>query len=340
MIELGAVIGNIVKKIKDVTEDWLGDQVAVYNKLHDYNVNKTALFPNDPIGLKCFTPTEMSTVFPAHGGTSVCEFVDDDTIIFYAGAPASGQILNTYTISTQEFSDDITPDSSFSCYRKSGVRRRERFYKTSFGYAWVDADQGVQYTADNFVTISSISPYAFSGNMYMLLSTYQDGDNIVLTYLVPYESYETRYIVDVTYDTSAGTSSIGTETPYCFSLIGRGIKRDSFPYMPVNFVNKIGEYILFYNSYGYRTGLFFVDITGVDQYWYYVDLVLLTIFSRDVPGSFVHQTGSTGRMSGIVGIKKILNSFYFVFATERTLPSNNYKYTINDRFVLCKMETV
>jgi hypothetical protein len=110
--------------------------------------------------------------------------------------------------------------------------------------------------------------------------------------------------------------------------------------MPVNFVNKIGDYVLFYNSYGHRTGLFFMDITGVDQYWYYVDPVLLTIFSKDVPEFSMNTIGSIGMMSGIVGIKKILNSFYFVFATERALLSNNYKYTINDRFVLCKMETV
>lgn len=347
MIEIGAIISNITTKIKAKSESWLSDQVDIYNKLHDYNLNKTALFPNDPIGLKVFVPTRMSSVNPIHGNTSVCEFLDDDTVIFCAGSSDSGYILNTYTISTEEFSDDIVPHSSFGVQRALPFYRGAScfggvFYKTSFGFAWVDSDGGVQYTSDNFSTITTISKYSFTNNFYRNFSSYLNVDNVVITYSVPQESYKTNYIVDVTYNTSTGTSSMGTEIPYSFSVAktqnlgiysGGGLGQANY------LVKKIGDYVLLYHSYGYRTGLFFIDITGVDQYWYYIDPVFLNIFVESSPdSSYTPQYRDI--LSGIMEIKKIGNIFYFVFATEYPSVSLSKTYSTEDSFVLCKMESV
>lgn len=336
MIELGAILGNISQKIKGTVDLWLADQVDIYNKLHDYNTNKTALFPSDPLGLKCFVPTSMHAVSPPHGSNLTCNILDSDSVMFY-----SSGILNTYTISTETFSDDITPDDAFSYH----YSLNSNMFEISTGYAWITnktaldgsslAEFSVQHTADNFATITTIAEHSFvSPANYRFFTAVQDSDDIVCTYVGPYLSsstYDSPFFVDVTYDIGAGTSSLGSQEEHSFSLWYNSSPEYIQITKDTTLVKKFGDYILVYGSYGYRTGFFLIDRTKTDTYWYYFDPVFFNMY-RDV---YTDEVVSNKIYNYIKDIKKIGSDFYFVF-DPRSYTSGSTDYPI----IICKMETV
>lgn len=337
MIELGAILGNISQKINSVVDLWLADQVSIYNKLHDYNTNKTALFPSDPLGLKCFVPTAMYAVEPPHGSNLSCSILDSDTLMFYASG-----VLNTYTISTETFSDDITPHTSFSLnYRPVN----SHMFKISTGYAWITTSTAlsgssvtpfsIQHTADNFATISTIAEYTFATpTNYRFFCATQDSDDIVCTYIGPYNSastYDSPFFIDVTYDIGAGTSSLGSQEEFSFGLYYSSDPKYTQLTSETVLVKKFGDYILLYGSYGYRTGYFLIDRTKTDTYWYYFDPVFFNMY-RDV---YTDEIASNKIYDYIKDIKKIGSDFYFVI-DQRAITSGSTNYP----FIICKMETV
>lgn len=331
MIEIGVVIDGISKLIKGKADGWLSDQISLYGQLNNYNTNKTSLFPNDPIGVKCYVSTSIRMVGCPHGSTRNCSVLDSDNLLFWAGGNSDKAIINIYNFNDSAYSDDVVPHSDFyaaySNYNAS-LEVLSSFFKTTAGYAWIHVDKKtVQFTNDNFTTITTIPLPSFpTSKRYYFCSATQNGDSIVVTYVVSSFDFKSYDLVDVTYDTVGNMSSIGVEYSVPYMLKQRShpgvVSRENV------LIKQFGDYSLIYGSYGYKTGYFLIDITSVDKYWYYIDPILFGVYSAGVNSFYA--------VKSFLDIKKIGNVFYFLFANLDD-GAVNFNY---DNVVLYKMETV